>query len=47
VVEWGNIVSIGLEVVGLIETTVVVEPEWTRQLQFWRDGRWTRRIYLQ
>jgi len=39
VVEWGNIVSIGLEVVGLIETRWL---RWTKALAIWRGIlRWT------
>ena len=38
VVEWGNIVSIGLEVVGLIETRWLRRVD-ERQLQFWRGWR--------
>ena len=38
VVEWGNIVSIGLEVVGLIETRWL--REWTKAIvNFGGDGR--------
>jgi len=38
VVEWGNIVSIGLEVVGLIETRWLRSRSASGQRQFWRAG---------
>ena len=40
VVEWGNIVSIGLEVVGLIETRWLRLREWTKAIAILAGMGW-------